>query len=479
MPTLRQMQRLFSAAARKNTALAGEGLDALDAFLSGRDWQPGDAVRFSCAAAWPDGTIAERCPCRDCRNRGVVEGARRWVDRLVRTFGPNADLEDLLRQRQKSNQRQQQQRRREPGSGQPSQGQSSQDQPSQDQPSQDQPSQGQPDSAETDAAEDAAREAAEQAAAAKKAADDAAAKAAAEETAEKRRRLRDQAAAAKAEAKTVKSSRSRRRAKSKLRHARRALSHDAKKEATGVSLRARKQVSRGLARLNNVPTPLKTQMANLISRLVAQGGTAGERLGPVPVLSATKLVKRLVVRRPLPNALKEDIVTGRPVILFLPDISPSCAKQAQPACDLANAAGYAGVRGSDVLVLPHFNGMVDSDEEYIPWFNGRPAAKTSADARSLFAEVCGGRSKFVIRVAVFVGDHDAVEQYLSTASIPSITRVLWLHNDATKSGRPEPAPSSIVPQWPADVLRKLSMVSGCCDLKTMLQGFDAALKMRK
>ena len=457
MPTLRQMQRLFSAAARIARPRRGDGLAALaEGLPRDRVGHLGARRPYEKPAAHPDGSIGEMCSCERCRERGVTPDARRWLDRMARRFGPNADLQEVLRHFQQEQ-------------GQPEQGQ----------PGQGQPGQGQPDSAGDDAAEEAAREAAEQEAAAKKAAADAAAKAAALEAAEKRQTLREQAAAAKAEAKTVKSPRSRRRAKKKLRQARRALSHDAKKEATGVSLTARRQVSRGLARLNNVPTPLKTRMANLISRLVAQGGTAGEICGPIPVLSATKLVRRLVVRRPLPNALREDIVTGRPVILFLPDISPSCAEQAQPACDLANAAGYAGVRGSDVLVLPHFNGGIESDEEYIPWFNGRPAAKHPEEARRLFNDVCGGSSEFRIRVAVFVGDHDAVDQYRRVAENPTVTRVLWLHNFSTPGGKPETAPRDIVPDWPADTLRKLSMVSDCTDLKTMLRGFDAALNLRR
>jgi hypothetical protein len=219
-------------------------------------------------------------------------------------------------------------------------------------------------------------------------------------------------------------------------------------------------------------------MAELINRLVEQGGTVGETTGPVPVLSAAKLVKRMVVRRPLPNALKEDTIAGRPVVLFLPDISPSCAEQAQPACDLANAAGYAGVSGSDVLVLPHFNGGVDSSEEYIPWFNGRPVATNPREVEKLFKDVCGGLSRYRVRVVVMLGDHDAVDRYGSIAELRSVTRVLWLHNASTRSAQPEPAAGRLLPRWSPAATEKLSMVAGCVDQSRMLRGFNMALKMK-
>jgi hypothetical protein len=218
-------------------------------------------------------------------------------------------------------------------------------------------------------------------------------------------------------------------------------------------------------------------MAELINRLVMQGGTAGESFGPIPVISATKLVKRMVVRRPLANALKEDTIAGRPVTLFLPDVSPSCGEQAQDACDLANAAGYSGIAGSDVLVLPHFNGGVSDDEEYIPWFNGRPAATSTEGAEKLFEEVCGGKSSYRVRVAVFIGDHDAVDRYGDIAALQSVTRVLWLHNASVNNGRrPEPAGREFLPAWRPEAMSKLSMVVNCLDRQRMLTGFDTALK---
>jgi hypothetical protein len=267
-------------------------------------------------------------------------------------------------------------------------------------------------------------------------------------------------------------------AKRKVGQARKKFSFNAKTQAAGVSLHARKQVSRGLGRLQRVSQKLRNQMAELINRLVEQGGTVGETFGPVPVLSAAKLVKRMVVRRPLANALKEDTIAGRPAVLFLPDISPSCAEQAQTACDLANAAGYAGVAGSDVLVLPHFNGGVDSSEEYIPWFNGKPVATSPGEVKRLFADVCGGMSSYRVRVVVMLGDHDAVDRYGEIAALGSVTRVLWLHNVSTSSGQPEPAPARLLPSWTPEAKEKLSMVAGCVDQSRMLRGFDMALKMK-
>jgi hypothetical protein len=267
-------------------------------------------------------------------------------------------------------------------------------------------------------------------------------------------------------------------AKRQLRAARRMASHNAAAQKSSPSLAARKMIAGAHGRLQRVPQKLRNQMADLINRLVEQGGSVGEKLTPIPVLSTRKLVTRMMVRRPLPNALKEDSMTGRPVVLFLPDVSPSCAEQAQIACNLANAAGYAGVSGSDVLVFPHSNGIVDSDENYIPWFNGKPVATSVRQVENLFREICSGQSCYRVRVVVFIGDHDAVDEYQTVIRLKSVTRAIWLHNWGPRGdqSRPKWAEPELIPAWRPEELEKLSMVSGCINQSTMLRGFDLALR---
>lgn len=462
--TLRQLQKLFSAVERDPNSYRGDEVDGmlgqLAQFVSGDD-------RWRRAVVGRDGDLVNKCRCSECKQAGTtLPNVRSHVDRWAREYGPNTDLMEVLVTEKKKQQGQQPEDSEQGEQTQQDQGQQGQGQEGQtsNQTQTTGPASGEGDPAPRPTAQQPAetpkhvrqQQALEAAKSELKAALDAAAK--------KGKKPGDDVAV--------------KVAKSKLGQARKNLSFDKKAQAAGVSLTARKQVSRGLGRLQHVSQKLRNQMAELINRLVEQGGTVGENFGPVPVLSASKLVKRMVVRRPLPNALKEDTVSGRPVVLFLPDISPSCAEQAQPACDIANAAGYAGVSGSDVLVLPHYNGGVDSDEEYIPWFNGRPASTSHREAERLFNDVCSGQSCYRVRVVVMLGDHDAVDRYEEIALLRSVTRVLWLHNDSTSSGRPEPAVASLLPGWRPEAMAKLSMVAGCVDQSRMLRGFDMALKMK-
>jgi hypothetical protein len=269
-------------------------------------------------------------------------------------------------------------------------------------------------------------------------------------------------------------------AKKLFKTARKQASFNRAAMASSPSLSARKRLTSAHGRLRRVPQKLRSQMAELINRLVSQTGTTGLQLGPIPVLSARKLVNRMLVQRPLQNALKEDSVSGRPVTLFLPDVSPSCEAQAQIACDLANAASYAGLTGSDVLVFPHANGQVDRSEEYFPWLNGKPITTNVAEIPQIFDDVCGGRSRFTVRVAVFIGDHDAVDHYGSVAALKTVLRAVWLHNYRDSSSRegvtPVTAGSFLHPGWSSGVDRKLSMVAGCTSMASMLSGFDKAVK---
>ena len=247
----------------------------------------------------------------------------------------------------------------------------------------------------------------------------------------------------------------------------------------GPSLQARRRAAGTHGRLRAVSPQLRNQTAELINQLMCESGAAGDRLTPIPVLSTRKIVKRMLVRRPLGNAFKEDSNSGRPVTLFLPDVSPSCARVAQEACDVANAAGYAGVSGSDVLVFPHSNGIVEP--EYVPWFNGRPYLVSKANVKALFTDVVEGRSRYDIRVVVAIGDHDAVEMYRGLAAMKKVLRVVWLHN----IGRSGPTIAAADPYkfgrtaWSLDEAAKTTLVYGCRNQKTILAGLKLALSNKR
>jgi len=244
----------------------------------------------------------------------------------------------------------------------------------------------------------------------------------------------------------------------------------------GPSRMAKRQIADATARLRRVSPKLRRQLAEVINRLVATSGTAGEELSTVPMIDSRKLVKRMLVRRPLANALKEDVQRGRPVTLFLPDISLSCSAQAQDACDLANAAGYAGVAGSDVLVLPHSNGCVESGDAYTPWFNGKPAPMSKTQFAEVLDQVVRGTSKYRVRVVVAIGDHDAEEMYHEVARLRQVTKLIWLHNDTMDgSSNAVRARSSYRPDWDADGLEKLHLIYGCVDQVQMLRGLNLAI----
>ena len=252
-------------------------------------------------------------------------------------------------------------------------------------------------------------------------------------------------------------------------------------QAAAPSLQERTMVARACGRLHRVPAWLRATMAQVINKLVANGGTAGEEMSQIPSLHASKLVQRMVSHRPLPGALKEDVCKGRPVTLFLPDISPSCAAQAQISCDIANAAGHAGVAGSDVLVFPHSNGCVEADEDqsYTPWFNGRPILNNVENVAKLFDQLIQGESKYKIRVVICIGDHDALRTYRDVANLPDLTNLIWLHNYCI-NGSVEPRvvdeQCEAYPLWEPEIKEKLTLVSSCCDQKTIIKGLKCALQ---
>lgn len=474
--TLRNLQKILSRSARgARVAIGSSDRDVIAGIVNLID----DEARFA-AATINDGVAVNPCDCEVCRRGKNRVDIRSQIDAWTREHGPNTDLETLLREKlqEKTEQQQEENEQGEDGNGeQPEDGQP---QPSQQGSGkeQDESEQGQPNS-----------RAQQTGSAPGKPADSEQNVPAPPQVSPERQKL-EQAKTEVAEA--LKEARKKpgdrkaedavSAAKKSLRKARKKASFNRAAMVSSPSLSARKSVASTHGRLQRVPQKLRSQMADLINRLVSQAGTTGEQLGHIPVLSANKLVRRMLVKRPLRNAFKEDSVSGRPVTLFLPDVSPSCAAQAQHACDLANAAGYAGVKGSDVLVLPHFNGLVNSDENLIPWFNGKPVATNPAEIKQIFADVCGGRSKFKVRVAVFIGDHDAVDQYGSIAALKTVRRVVWLHNFrdswSQKDAQPVDVSSAgyLCPDWPPEVLDKLSMMSHCVTMSSMLSGFNKALK---
>jgi hypothetical protein len=245
---------------------------------------------------------------------------------------------------------------------------------------------------------------------------------------------------------------------------------------SGPSLAARRWAAVSHGRLRRVSPKLRSRTADLINRLVDKSGTAGDQLTAIPLLSPRKLVKRMIVRRSLSNAFREDSNAGRPVTLFLPDVSPSCAKQAQIACDIANAAGYAGVSGSDVLVFPHSNGCVEAD--YVPWFNGRPHLVDKREVCVLFNAIVGGRSRYNIRVAIALGDHDATDTYLQIAKHSRTSRLVWLHNIRRGTEKPGVWADNVANRlhaWPEDARAKTTMLRACVDQETILAGLEIAL----
>lgn len=296
-------------------------------------------------------------------------------------------------------------------------------------------------------------------------------KAAAAQMAEARKAVKDARRAPKA-ARCVAA----RRAQHLLKNARRAASFDKAAMAAAPSLESRRTIAKAHGRLRTVPVALRTRIAGIINRLVGTTGTAGGNVSTIPVYDSRRLVKRMLVKRPLANALKEDVISGRPVTLFLPDISPSCADQAQVACDMANAAGYAGVSGSDVLVLPHSNGCIEGHaDEYIPWFNGKPVAARGEALISLFNAIVTGRSAYKIKVVVAIGDHDAVEMYEQLAALRRVTQLVWLHNSGPRRAKLAKS-DEFSDRWSDESSRKLKLVYGCHNQNQMLRGLDLVIQ---
>lgn len=466
--TLREMQKFLSASRRGNGTVIDDGIHPhrsvvarLANFVAGHK-------RFR-RVVLNNGVIKNTCGCNECAAAGRSANPQSLIDSLTRRYGPEADLADVLADLEREAAEKQPQ---QGGQGQPQQGgqgsDSEQDTPpglnGPGEPSpQSEPQQGESRAQPTGSAPAQPQQPHPQ------------------QVLQRAKEIfREAVRAAQQNPNSAEAAKNLKQAKKLLRETRKQVTAKPVPGKAGPSLSARKHLTTSHGRLRRVPQKLRSQTAELINRLVLQAGTSGSQLGPIPVLSARKLVNRMLVRRPLQNALKEDSVSGRPVTLFLPDISPSCAQQAQIACDLANAAGYAGISGSDVLVFPHCNGEVASDENYFPWLNGKPVTDDVKEIPQLYHDVCIGQSRFKVRVVVFLGDHDAIEHYKQIAALKTVLRIVWLHNYQSSSGRKnaalEESSSFLNPEWSPELMKKLSMVSGCTTTESMLRGFGLAVK---
>jgi hypothetical protein len=479
--TLREMQKFLSASRRGNGTVIDDAINPyrtdiarLANFVAGHK-------RFR-RVVLNNGVIKNTCNCNECATAGRAANPQSLIDSLTRRYGPDADLVDVLadlereaaeKQPQQEEQQQgQPQQKEQQQQGQPQQGGQGSDS-EQDTPEglngpgepgkQSEPRQGESRAQSTGSAPAQPQQSHPQ-----------------QVLQQAKEVFRQALRAAQQNPNSAEAAKNLKQAKKLLRATRKQVTAPPVPGKTGPSLSARKHLTTSHGRLQRVPQKLRRQMAELIDRLVLQAGTSGSQLGPIPVLSARKLVNRMLVQRPLQNALKEDSVSGRPVTLFLPDISPSCEQQAQIACDLANAAGYAGISGSDVLVFPHCNGEVAPDENYFPWLNGKPVTNNVKEIPQLYHDVCIGQSRFKVRVVVFLGDHDAIEHYKQIAALKAVLRIVWLHNYQSSSGRRnaalEESSSFLNPDWSPELMKKLSMVSGCTTTASMLHGFGLAVK---
>jgi len=470
--TLRDMQKFLSASRRAGGTVIDDDIYSerstvarLANFVAGHN-------RFR-RVVLNNGLIKNTCGCAECGRAGRTANPQSLIDSLARRYGPESDLSDVLDALEReAAEKQPQQDQEGDQPQQPQQGGQGSDSQSEPPPGlngpgepdpQSQPQQGQSRAQPTGSAPAQPQQPHPQ-----------------QVLQQAKEMFRQAVRAAQQNPNSAEAAKNLQQAKKLLRETRKQAAVKPVPGKSGPSLSARKHLTTSHGRLRRVPQKLRSQMAELINRLVLQAGTSGAQLGPIPVLSARKLVNRMLVRRPLQNALKEDSVSGRPVALFLPDISPSCEQQAQIACDLANAAGYAGVSGSDVLVFPHCNGEVASDENYFPWLNGKPVTSDVNEIKKIYEDVCAGQSRFKVRVVVLLGDHDAVARYEQIAALKTVLRVVWLHNYRPSLGRRnaalEESSSFLNPDWSAGLMKKLSMVSGCTTTESMLHGFGLAVK---
>lgn len=468
--TLRQLQRWLHASQKNAHAAFGDG-DNADDIGQFAGWLRGDDTQ----AAWVyRGALTKTCSCEECTRVPLVDSrVVSLVDSLAKKHGADTPLQSLMQQsapegfeapNEDGDEGEEQGDEDEDGGGE---------------------GQGQGDGEDTDDTSDgdsssgngSESEASNKAPPKPRDPEQARKDRAQEATQEAKKKLQAAQDDAKARPHSSVAAQQVRRAKRQLKDARAAASV-AKND--GPSLKVRRRISTAHGRLRGVSPTLRAEMAALINLLVGQGAAAGGQAAPIPVLSPRKLVTRMLSRRPLANALKEDIVTGRPVTLFMPDISPSCAVSAQAACDVANAAGYAGVTGSDVLVFPHSNGCVNDEygDEYVPWFNGKPFTTDRKEIARLFAAVTSGNSRWRVRAVVIIGDHDGEELYHQIAALRQIARMVWLHNDPglDRSLCVADEADCKLYGWKPESVRKVSLVYGCTTQRHMVKGMRVALQ---
>lgn len=148
-------------------------------------------------------------------------------------------------------------------------------------------------------------------------------------------------------------------------------------------------------------------------------------------------VRLKTFRNPQPARKEEE---GRPAILLLADVSPSCASFSRESVKVAKAASRLGVQGADVLVVTHFNG--DPKEMEI---NGKSVSINSIKPSRNIKLVGGGSNHYRLKknycdwydallkqhqitVCIALGDWDASREYAYLAQHPQVDRVIWLDN---------------------------------------------------
>jgi hypothetical protein len=119
------------------------------------------------------------------------------------------------------------------------------------------------------------------------------------------------------------------------------------------------------------------------------------------------------------------------------------------------------------------------EEDYVPWFNGRPNLANLTKTEALFSEITSGRSRYNIRIVVAIGDHDAAELYREIAALKKVVRLVWLHNIPVSRRRPTVVPSDANnlygENWTAETRNKVTMIYGCVDQASILGGLELAL----
>ena len=207
--------------------------------------------------------------------------------------------------------------------------------------------------------------------------------------------------------------------------------------------------SRAFAALgDNAPDPLEVKrVQRALAHLVGAGQSEAS-----PRWDSSKLVKRVVARRPLWPARREEF--GRPSILVLPDVSGSCAPIAEQSLRLARAAAALGVPGADVIIVSHVNGEPRETQ-----VNNAAPRYTRYDSSQAIGYYRRLTLKYHVTAVLAVGDGQGEWVYRELASHPAINRLVWLDNTRC---RVLPAPRRVeLMGWPKAARAKAICLEAC------------------